>query len=44
MPVLTRKLQGDEILLVPAKGCKQLIANPEFQSATLLAGTVVFGW
>jgi site-specific DNA recombinase len=38
--VAVRKLLGDEITVVPAKGGKHLIANLEFRPAALLAGTV----
>ena len=37
--VAVRKLLGDAIRLVPAKGGGHLIAHLEFQRAALLAGT-----
>lgn len=38
--VAVRKLLGDAITLVPAKGATYLIANLEFQRPALLAGSV----
>lgn len=38
--VAVRKLLGDAIQLLPAKGGGHLIAHPEFHRAALLAGTV----